>query len=117
MEVMARFVERTDRELYVLVRADDDASAAARLRSTMDALYGSETAHSGRVNAVAGDIERDGLGLEAARRAWLAERVSDIVHSAASVSFSLPLEESREINVGGTRRLLEFAREAQARGG
>jgi long-chain acyl-CoA synthetase len=117
MEVLARYVERTDRELYVLIRAPDDAAAAARLRATMGTLYGSETAHPGRVNALAADIESDGLGLEAARRAALAERVSDIVHSAASVSFSLPLDQSRNVNVGGTRRLLDFAREAQASGG
>jgi thioester reductase-like protein len=119
MELLARYIERTDRELYVLIRARDDAEAAARLRSTMGTLYGDETAHSGRgrVNAVAADIESDGLGLGAARQASLADRVSDIVHSAASVSFSLPLDESRNVNVGGTRRLLDFAREAQACGG
>jgi thioester reductase-like protein len=117
MEVMARYVERTDRELYVLVRAGDDVEAAARLRATMETLYGSEAAHSGRVHAVAADIESEGLGMAAERRVLLAQRVSDIVHSAASVSFSLPLDESRDVNVGGTRRLLEFAREAQARGG
>jgi len=36
--------------------------------------------------------------------------VTDIVHSAASVSFSLPLRQSRDINVEGTRQMLEFAR-------
>lgn len=117
MELLARYVERTDRELYVLIRARDDAEAAGRLRTTMGTLYGSENAHSGRVTAVAADIERDGLGLRTERQASLADRVSDIVHSAASVSFSLPLDESRNINVGGTRRLLDFAREAQARNG
>src|SRR5436309_14861151 len=91
MEVLARYIERTDRELYVLVRAPDDAAAAGRVRSTMKTLYGSETAHRGRVTAVAADIETEGLGLEASRRASLAARVSDIVHSAASVSFSLAL--------------------------
>jgi len=47
----------------------------------------------------------------------LAERVDDVVHGAATVSFSLPLRESREVNVEGTRRLLEFAQECQAEGG
>jgi long-chain acyl-CoA synthetase len=117
MELLARYVERTDRELYVLIRAPDDDAAAARLRTTMGTLYGNDSAHSGRVSAVAADIESEGLGLGTARRAGLAEQVSDIVHSAASVSFSLPLDESRNINVGGTRRLLDFASEAQARGG
>jgi long-chain acyl-CoA synthetase len=117
MEVLARYLERTDRELYVLIRARDDGEAAARLRTTMGVLYGSEDAHSGRVGAVAADIERDGLGLPPERCAMLAERVSDVVHCAASVSFSLPLEESRQVNVVGTQRLLDFAREADSRGG
>lgn len=35
--------------------------------------------------------------------------VSQVIHCAASVSFNLPLEEQRQINVGGTRRLIELA--------
>src|SRR3954454_3148168 len=86
MEVLARYVERTDRELYVLIRARDDGEAEARLRSTMGTLYGSETAHPGRVTAVAADIERDGLGLAAGRRGALAGPVRDIVHHGGSGS-------------------------------
>ena len=33
-----------------------------------------------------------------------------MLHCAASVSFDLPLDESRSVNVEGTRRMLEFAR-------
>src|SRR5205823_6206999 len=40
-----------------------------------------------------------------------------IIHSAASVSFSLPLDESRAINVEGTRSILDLAELAQRRGG
>lgn len=114
MEVLARYLERTDRELVVLVRGRDDAEAAGRLRTTLGTLYGSEDAHAGRVRAVAADVERPGLGIEPGRRAELAERVSEVIHSAASVSFSLPLEESRSINVEGTRHMLEFAEQARA---
>ncbi|MBO9532221.1 MAG: SDR family oxidoreductase [Solirubrobacteraceae bacterium] len=35
--------------------------------------------------------------------------VSQVIHCAASVSFTLPIEEQREINVEGTRRLLDLA--------
>lgn len=117
MEVLARYLERSDRELLVLIRAGDDAEAAARLRGTMGALYGHEDAYADRVTAVAADIERESLGLPADRRRELAERVGDIVHAAASVSFSLPLEDSRRINVTGTERLLELATQASEAGG
>jgi long-chain acyl-CoA synthetase len=62
-------------------------------------------------------VEAPGLGLFADDRHALAEHVSDIVHAAASVSFELPLEDSRRINVEGTRRMLDFAQLCHARGG
>jgi long-chain acyl-CoA synthetase len=55
--------------------------------------------------------------LAAGRREQLAESVTDVVHCAASISFELPLAEARDINVEGTRRLLELAALAQCRGG
>ena len=70
-----------------------------------------------RVEAVAADMTAPDLGLSPAQRERLAQRVTTIVHSAASVSFSMGLQESREINVAGTRRMLELARLAQERGG
>jgi long-chain acyl-CoA synthetase len=47
----------------------------------------------------------------------LAAHVSHVVHSAASVSFALPLEDARAINVEGTRRVLDFATRCARQGG
>jgi thioester reductase-like protein len=117
MEVLARYLERTDRPIYTLVRAPAEEQAQERLRSTLSTLFGRVEGRAERVVPVPGDLETEGLGLDRDSRERLAERVSDIVHSAASVSFSLPLQESREINVAGTRRLLEFAELCRERGG
>ena len=117
MEVLARFLERTDRRIYALVRADGADKARDRLGDTLSTLFGPRDRYADRVVAVPGDIETDGLGLDASTRERLAREVSDIVHCAASVSFALPLEESREINVAGTRRLLELGVECRERGG
>jgi len=69
------------------------------------------------VRAVAGDLTEPDLGLSAKQRDRLAGEVTTIVHSAASVSFTMPIEDAREINVIGTRRMLEFASLAQRSGG
>src|SRR4051812_4028222 len=115
MELLARYVERTDREIVALVRAESDEEAQRRLDSVLQRV--GVRPDASRVSAVAADVERDGLGLDDARRRRLAANASQIVHSAASVSFSLPLDESRQINVEGTRHMLEFAEEAARLGG
>jgi thioester reductase-like protein len=97
-EILSRFLARGDRHVYALVRADNDDDAAARL-----------PAHE-RLTAVAGDIEQSGLGLSNGIGEHLRSEVGTVLHCAASVSFDLPLPESRRVNVEGTRHVLDFAR-------
>jgi thioester reductase-like protein len=112
MELLTRYLERSERPVYALIRAPDESAADRRLRGVMTSLYGREDAYAHRVAPVSGDLESDGLGLSRSDRMLLCERVTDIVHGAASVSFTLPLERAREINVAGTRRMLELGQDA-----
>ena len=79
-EILDRFLDR-GRRVFALVRAEDDAAAARRL---------SPHAH---LTAVAGDIERPGLGLDPGTAERLAEEVTTVVHCAASESFDKTLED------------------------
>ena len=108
MEVLARVLERSDRHVVALIRAEDDDRAAERLAATLDTSCAEAEAYADRVTALAGDITAPRLGL-GERWEPLAERVGAIVHGAASVAFDLSLEESRRINVDGTRQMLDFA--------
>ncbi len=116
MEVLARFLEHTERRVYALVRSADEGQAAARMERTLRCLFGPGHPYSERVVAVPGDITRPALGLRG-RLEELAERVSEVIHAAATVSFSTDLADALEINVEGTLRVLEFAERCQARGG
>ncbi len=110
MEVLARYLERTDRDVVALVRAADEAAAAERIDGVLSDLFGRRARrYAGRVQAVPADLTAPGLGLEPAQADALAASVSDVIHAAASVSFDLPLEEARAINVEGTERVLELA--------
>ncbi len=114
MELLARYLERGRRRVVTLVRARDDLAARERIDVVLTNLFGAEAGHyADRVEAVAAELTAPRLGLSSARCSELAEQVTTIVHSAASVSFALPLQEAREINVEGTRRMLEFAEEAR----
>lgn len=115
-ELIARWLERTDRCVYALVRGESRQAAQERLRETLAVAVPDPERFAERVRAVPGDICTPGLGLEDGVREWLAEQVTEIVHSAASVSFTLPVEDSRAINVDGTRRMLELAERCARRG-
>ena len=109
MEVLTRWLERGDRRVYALVRAENDEKAAERLRPGLESAFGKDGAEQERLTAVAGDVQQPGLGLDPKTYARLCREVDVVVHSAASVSFTLGLEESRAINVGGTRNVIDFA--------
>ena len=102
-------------EITVLVRPGRRADAAARLarevikndcfdrlRSELGDRFGDEVAH--RVKAVAGDVGRDGLGLDDEGREALAG-AGVVIHSAATVSFDAPLTQAVEINLLGPSRV------------
>jgi thioester reductase-like protein len=116
MELLVRYLESTDRRVYALVRGANDREVTARMEHTLRSLFGSDHPHAERVVAVRGDITRPGLGIRGGGDE-LAERVSEIVHGAASVSFQLGLKASRAVNVEGTRRMLELAQLCHRRGG
>jgi nucleoside-diphosphate-sugar epimerase len=107
MEVLARLLERSDREVVCLVRARDRGAAEARLDGVLATLYRDASPYRARVRALPGDLT---TGIEPP-----GEPIDVVCHCAASISFDLPLEEAREINVEGTRAMLELARAAGAR--
>ena len=117
-ELLARYLQRSERTVIALVRAPGDEAARARIDVALHSLFGDRAGeYRDRVQAVCGDVTAPALGLSDRTRDALAQRTTTIVHSAASVSFSLPTEQARAINVEGTRRVLDFAELADARGG
>jgi len=117
MELLARYLQLTDRTIYVLIRAADADHARERLRETLRCAFGSAEPYVHRVHALAGDITHERLGLEPQAALQAAREISEIVHGAASVSFDLELEPARAINVQGTRRMLELAELCRLEGG
>ena len=102
-------------EITVLVRPGRRADAAARLarevikndcferlRSEWGESFPEEVAR--RVKAVAGDVSRDGLGLDDEGREAL-QGAGVVIHSAATVSFDAPLTQAVEINLLGPSRV------------
>ena len=104
-----------DAEVVVLIRPGRRATAAQRatreilkndcfdrLREELGDRFDLEMGN--RLVAVAGDVGRDGLGLDQQGRRLLAS-CDVVVHSAAAVSFDSPLDQAVEINLLGPARV------------
>jgi len=112
MELIARLLEQDEGpDIVVAVRARDAHEVDARLAALLAQLYETVPESAGRLSGVRADLTAPGLGLSAADRRGLADRVDRVIHCAASISFTLPLQEARAINVAGTRRVIALARE------
>jgi thioester reductase-like protein len=116
MEVLARLLERGDREVIALVRPGRQASAQDRLDGVLTQLWRDASPYRERVRVVAGDVTSPGLGIDPSERTALAEEVGAVLHCAASIAFDLPLDDARAINVEGTREVIGLARECKALG-
>ncbi|HKE98385.1 MAG TPA: AMP-binding protein [Actinomycetes bacterium] len=138
-QVARRLLAQTDHDVVALVRAADRRAAARRLArawwdwpelaaQVIDAEGGAPDppgdprggvaatagdGRGGRVLAVAGDLRAPGLGLDPAAWRGLARRVTHIVHTAADLRLTAPLDELRRTNVAGVANLLELARAAR----
>ncbi len=104
-------------ELVLLIRAGRRSTVAQRARreifgnDAFDRLRaelgadGFATAVARRVTAVAGDVGRDGLGLDDEGCAALAG-CDLVIHSAATVAFDSPLDGAVEVNLLGPSRIV-----------
>ena len=70
-----------------------------------------EEAAARRIQAVAGDVTQDGLGLDEAGRSRLAA-CDTVIHAAAAVSFDAALDDAVEVNMLGPVRVAEAMRAA-----
>ena len=114
-----------DAEVVLLVRPGRRASVAQRtareilrndcfdrLRHELGERFDDQMAR--RVVSVAGDVGRDGLGLDDEGRDQLS-RCDVVIHSAATVSFDAPLDQAVEVNLLGPSRVGQAVAEARAR--
>ncbi len=105
-EILRLLVEDGENLVYCLLRNSNSRSAEEKFKDVLDDID-----HTNGVNVllIRGDLRRDRMGIDERNHDKLAKDVTHIIHAAADVRFNQPLDKMREINVEGTRRLLDFA--------
>ena len=128
-EVVSRLLTETDADIYVLVRAEDEEAARARLRNAwhheenlyrqIDAPSSDQTskptgdptsAPTGRVHPAAGDFTMPGLDLSEEMQQLLAEQVTLVFHCGAEIGFQQDEKTLKETNCKGTENMVAFAK-------
>jgi thioester reductase-like protein len=92
---------KTHKTLYLMICGSVETPSKERAVR----LFGENS----RIIAVSGDITQEKLGLSPRQWNKLSAKIDCVYHSAATIHFNLPYDEAHEINVNGTRRVLEFA--------
>jgi len=116
--ILFRLLEQDKRTRFVLlVRGRGGQSPRDRLRKILASRYTEDEVaeFKERIDLAPGDVTWKHFGLDDRAYRSLAESVDRVIHAAALVLFDFPLEQARNINVGGTRIVLDFAHEAARR--
>lgn len=103
-------------QIYLLVRDKYGSNALARIqRMLTKQLF---RAHSpeqlAKVVPVIGELSAERFGMPTEVYADLVEKVHIIYHSAATIKFKSHLRTAIDVNLIGTRRTIEFAKELRA---
>jgi thioester reductase-like protein len=105
-------------QLVLLLRGAAGESADQRLDALLERCWGEgeRTAARRRIEVFTADTAAEHCGLS--ERDWtaVADGVTRVIHSAASVRFDMTLDEARRVNAGGARNLLALGAEAARRG-
>lgn len=108
--VLAALLASGGRDIYCLVRAEDNKAARIRIEKTF-VKYGLPLppAHAARLHAVAGDASLPWLGMDKTQYDALAQSVGAVYHCAATVNMLADFETLAPANLGAVREVLNFA--------
>lgn len=105
------------KNIYLLIRPRKQKQIAERLEeliknSVFDRLRQDDQTHLfKKLIAVAGDIGEESLGLSSVDRLTLVEAVNVVFHSAATLDFEADLKSTTNVNLLGTRRVVQLCQE------
>lgn len=103
--------DRRVKTIYLLTRPSAKQTQAERIQSLIEKVFKPADRNLAiqKIALAAGDLTLDNMGLDNETESLLLKECTHIMHIGASTDFGAPIEESRAINVEGTRKLLDFA--------
>ena len=115
--ILNSFIKNTNGKIYCLIRPKNNISAKERLKNTLNFYFDDNYNYliDDRIICVEGDITKDHLGLSDDDYIKLGNEITTVIHSAALVKHFGNYEEFENINVGGTKSLINFSKNFNCR--
>ncbi len=114
-EIVKYLLERTDAQLFLLIRRKNRFSHWDRARKILS-IYGLETHLGVRVQVMDGDVTETRLGLNQDDFDILKREVKEFYHIAALTALNGSQEDCFRVNLGGTQEALTVATELRNTG-
>ncbi|MCQ4088210.1 non-ribosomal peptide synthetase [Saccharibacillus sp. JS10] len=106
---------RTDWEIFVVVRGDNDEQAYRRVQHKLKFYFGEQalTLTEDRLHVLHGDLSEERIGLSEEAYTQLQQEIDVIVHAAATVKHYGNYDDFKRHNVEATEQLLQLADSAR----
>lgn len=110
--VLYELLVETDAHIYCLIRPSDNATPEDKLQDQMQFYFSKavEAMMKDRVTVIQGDLGKPALGLSAADERILTQEIDAIIHCGADVRHFGATSQFQDVNIEGTRYLLELAK-------
>lgn len=115
--VLDSFIKNTDSNIYCLIRGKDNISAIDRLKNILHFYFEDKYDKyiGNRINLVEGDISKDNMNLSLDNYNSLGYTINTVIHCAALVKHYGTFKDFENINISGTKRIIEFCNKFKLR--
>ncbi|WP_143317979.1 non-ribosomal peptide synthetase [Clostridium sp. HBUAS56017] len=112
VNILKELILRTNCKIHLLLRGENIKTAEERIIEKTNFYFGEEFyfKYRNRINILMGNISRDNLGLDIDTYEKLSLEIDCIINSAANVKHYGKYDEFYNINVLGTKNLIDFAK-------
>lgn len=101
-------LESKDNFIYLLARGKGGVSPERRVRQLLEDSIGEDDGWSRRIRVLDGDLLLDQLGITPEDYSELLVKLDVVYHCAASIKFTLSYERAKEVNCGGTEKIVSL---------
>ncbi len=114
--ILKSLLEQQGDDVFVLLRAADEAVGMERLRQAIASVGGTSVGNwEQRVRPICGDLAQANLGLASTQWDQLAQQVHTIYHNGALVNYLFDYATMRDANVGGTHEVIRLSMSGRAK--